>query len=100
MELSTNDLVTVDTTAVVISVEKANANTVRKSIIVINSSAGGQVVTLGIDKEAVANYGIVLSPGGYWSDSAEGGYYPTQKQITAIADIAGAKLSIQERTER
>jgi len=98
MEFNRNEQATIGTSASVISVEKDNANVKRKSIIVINTSTGGQVITIAIDAPAVAGAGIVLSVGGSWQDSQDGGYLPTQKQITAISSAAGGLLSIQERT--
>jgi len=97
-EFNRNEQVTVNATASVVSVEKGNNNGQRQSIILINTSAGGQVITIAIDTEAVVNKGIVLQAGGVWQDSKDGGYIPTQKQITAISSAAGGLLSIQERT--
>lgn len=101
MEINRNEAITVNgTSAVVLSVEKDNANVKRESIILINTSTGGQKITIAIDAEASANAGIVLSPGGSWNDSRDGNYYPTQKLITAISDIAGGRISLQERATR
>lgn len=96
-ELNTNRSVSVGTDPVVVSVERDITNGRRVSIILINTSTGGQVISLSIDAPAVAGSGIVLSPGGVWQDSMDGGYYPTQKRIVAIADLAGGSLSHQER---
>jgi len=98
MENNINSIVAVGTDPVVISMEKGLANLRRQSIIVINSSTGGQIITLAVDAQAVAGAGIQLSPGGSWQDSRDTGYYPTQKQITAIASAAGGQISLQERT--
>lgn len=96
MEYNRNEVMEVsDTEATIISSEKANSNVKRQSIIVINS--GEVAVTISIDKEAAEFEGIYLSPGGSWQDSRDGGYYPTQKLITAIASDVGAYISIQER---
>lgn len=96
-ELNINKQLTIDATAQEISPERANRNATRRSIIVINTSTGGQVITIAVDAPAVSKQGITLYPGGLWSDNADGGYLPTQKQITAISDLAGGLLSIQER---
>lgn len=96
-ELNINTQQTINATAVEISGERGNRNGIRRSIIIINTSTGGQTITIAIDSPAVANQGIVLSAGGLWSDNADGGYLPTQKQITAISSAAGGLLSIQER---
>lgn len=96
-ELNINQSVTVGTDPVVVSVERDNTNGRRVGIILINTSAGGQVISLAIDAPAVAGAGVVLSPGGVWQDSMDGGYYPTQKRVVAISDVAGGTLSHQER---
>lgn len=96
MGLDRNESMTINTTALVVSKDKQNA-TPRESIIIINTSTGGQKVTLAIDTEAVDGAGIVLYPGGSWQDSKETGYIPTQKLITAISDLAGGTIAIQER---
>ena len=98
IEYNRNTIQTIDVTASVISVEKDNSNFKRKSIIIINTSTGGQKISLAIAETAVSGYGIVLSPGGSWQDSQESGYSPTQREITAISDIAGGTIAIQERT--
>jgi hypothetical protein len=97
-EFNRNEQITVGTDAIVISVEKNNENNKRKSIILINTSAAAQVITIAIDAQAVAGQGIVLAVGGSWQDSQEGGYLPTQKQITVISNAIGGLVSIQERT--
>jgi hypothetical protein len=99
MENNINSQQTIGTSAVVISEQKVNGKTRRAGIICINSSTASQVITIAIDKEPAAGAGIVLSPGGSWSDTKDGGGYPTQAQILAIANLAGALLSIQERVE-
>lgn len=96
-ELNINTQTTVGTDAVEVSQERGNRNGIRRSVILINTSTGGQILTIAIDNPAVAGYGIVLNPGGLWTDNADGGYLPTQKQITAISSAAGGLLSIQER---
>lgn len=97
MELNINQQTTIGTSAIEVSAERANRNGTRRSIILINTSSGGQIITLAIDSPAVAGSGIVLNPGGIWSDNADGGYLPTQKQVTAISNLAGGTLAIQER---
>jgi len=97
METSRNEVETIGTTAEVVSIEKNNANGRRVAIILMNNSTGGQHISLAIDAEAMDGKGIHLIPGGSWSDTMDGGYYPTQKQISAVADGAGATLVIYER---
>jgi len=95
-ELNRNEKQTIGTNAVVVSKTK-EINRPRKSIIITNTSTGGQVVTVAIDEEAKDKEGIVLYAGGLWSDTAEGGYTPTQALITAISNNPDATISIQER---
>ena len=95
-ELNRNEKQTIGTSAEVVSKLK-EASMPRKSIIIMNTSAGAQVITLAIDEEAKDREGIVLYPGGLWSDTSESGYIPTQNLITAISDVAGATIAIQER---
>lgn len=97
MENNINQSINVGATATVISVERDNNNGKRASIIVINTSTGGESITVAVDAPAVSGAGVVLSPGGTWSDSRDGAYWPTQKQITAIGSGAGATIAIQER---
>lgn len=98
IEFNRNESITVGTTAVVASVEKDNSNFRRKSISIINTSTAGQKVTVAIGAEAVSGAGVPLGVGGNFQDSEDGGYKPTQRQITIIADGAGATVAIQERT--
>lgn len=99
MEINRNEAATIGATASVVSVEKDNANVKRKVIVLQNTSTGGQTITISVDKEAVANEGVVLSVGGVWQDSQDGEYMPTQKVITAISSAVGGQLSIYERCE-
>ena len=98
-EINNNNQITIGTNATVVSIQKDVNSNRRSSIILINTSTAGQSITIAIDTEAQLNKGIVLSAGGVWADSRDGGYYPTQAQITAISDAADGKLSIQERIE-
>jgi len=97
MDRHVNTSQTIGTSPAVVSIEKDNANGKRHSIIIINTSTLAQVITLAIDAEAQALAGIVLYPGGSWQDSRDSGYYPTQKQITAVSSAAGGTIAIQER---
>lgn len=99
MYYSRNASLTVDTTTIEVSEDKTTrADSKRIGIVLINTSGGGQVISIAIDGEAVAGQGIVLSPGGYWQDNQDGiGYMPTQARITAISNLAGGTLAIQER---
>lgn len=69
----------------------------RTFISIINTSTGGQTINVAIGEEAVAGSGIQLYPGGYYTESIEAGFKPTNKLITAISSAAGGTLAIQER---
>jgi len=98
IEYNRNESATIGTDATVISIEKDNSNFRRKSISIINTSTGGQIVSIAIGMTATNGTGIPIGPGGNWQDSEEGNYIPTQREITAISDLAGATIAIQERT--
>jgi len=95
MERHVNSTIAIPTTPVVVSIERGNNNGRRESITLINT--GIEAATIAIDSEARLNNGIVIYPGGVWSDSRDGGYWPTQRQITAISLAGDAELAIQER---
>lgn len=69
----------------------------RSAIIITNTSTGGQTVYISLSQEAVVGQSIPLKPGGVYSDTMDGGYKPSNLQINAISDIAGATIAIQER---
>jgi hypothetical protein len=96
MSKERNESLTVGTTAVVVSKDKENS-LLRENITIINTSTGGQIITLSLDKDAVAGEGIPLSPGGTFSDSLSANYKPSQKMISAISSASGGTISIQER---
>ena len=96
-EYNRNELLVQGTTSVVVSNDKTELETRRKNITITNSSIGNQKLTISIDKPSVDRAGIVLYPGGTWSDNAESGYEPTQKAIHVISDIADASISLSER---
>lgn len=98
IEFNRNEQITIGTSTVIVSDEKQNSQFTRNSIIIINTSTGGQVITLSIDNEAVAGRGIQLGVGGSWQDSKDSGYLPTQRQVSAISSLAGGTISLQERT--
>jgi hypothetical protein len=95
-ELNRNATVTVGTSASVVS--EITLPGQRKIISIINTSTAGQVISLGFGNiEAAAGNGVQLSPGGYYIESLEAGFVPTQDRISAISDIAGGTLAIMER---
>jgi len=64
-----------------------------------NISTGGQVITINFGQDAVAGQGIVLSAGGFYIESADAGFSPTNEDIYAISSLAGGLLAIQERVD-
>lgn len=92
-----NTIKTVGVTSDTVLQDREALNSKRQSVILTNTSIGGQVITLAIGEPAVSKEGIVLYPGGSWSRSPN--EKPPQFRIEAISDIAGASLSIYEETE-
>jgi len=94
-ELIRNMSIDVGTSPVVIAEEQYG--TLRNVLVITNTSTGGQKITISPADDAVAGIGIVISAGGYYNDSADSGYTPTKRRITAVSDIAGGKVSVHER---
>jgi hypothetical protein len=86
---------TIGTTSKIISNELTTQQ--REAIIISNISAGGQIVTLGIGRDAVANTGIILLGGAIYHEVIDSEFKPTNAIITAIASGAGAVVSVHER---
>lgn len=66
----------------------------------VNTSTGGQIISIAFGQDAVAGQGIVLSPGDAIIDSYSPGdppYLPFQTRISAIASAAGGTLAVTER---
>jgi len=97
MELLRNESITVGTDPIEISQEKGLNTGNRSDIIIINTSTGGQVITLAVDAQAENGKGIVLNVGGSIDFTITGNVFPTQKQITAISNLAGGTISLFER---
>lgn len=100
METNRNETITIGTSAQVISVQKNKETNPRVELILVNTSTGGQNISLAIDAEATAGAGIVMYPGGNFERTVQGTILPTQAQITAIASGAGATMSLFERIGR
>jgi hypothetical protein len=96
MENNRNVSVSVGTDNVEISSQK-NKDTERIFFSIINTSTGGQVISISFTDEAGAGQGIALSPGGSHSESKDAGFRPTQARICGIASAAGGSLSFSER---
>ena len=94
MERITNKVVSVGTSQVVVCSEVLP--TQRKSIIIQNTSTGGQKITLAINQDAVSGAGFVMSPGGYYSDSINGNWFPVPFQFVVVSDLAGGTVTVLE----
>lgn len=70
----------------------------RTQISIINTSTAGETVSLGIGQEAVAGAGIVLAPGGMWSETkGDRSDKITQDDINALGSANTATIAITER---
>lgn len=73
----------------------------RTALTFINTSTGGQVITLNWGAQGTtAGAGIVLYPAGSWSESYDGFFVPLNLDVYAIGSAAGGTLAIQERVRR
>jgi len=90
-----NAQLTIGTTSSIVAPEVMGNQ--RRVLVLNNTSTGGQVITVSWEQEAVAGKGIVLYPGGSWSEAVDSGYIPSPKQVYAVSSAAGGLLSIHER---
>lgn len=72
----------------------------RKAFVLTNVSTGGQIISLSTGGVPVANQGIVLYPGGTWSEARDPAFEPTNQKIAAIASASGGLLAYSERVDR
>lgn len=96
-EINRNYSLTVGTTVTVVSEQTNYPTNERKVISLINTSTGGQNITIAFSDQAIAGSGVFLAPGGYYQESHDAGFTPSQAQITAVSSGAGGTLAIQER---
>jgi len=69
----------------------------RQEVIISNSSAGGQTITLNFANAGAAGEGVVLLPGyTYYASSAQG-FKVFSGEIWAVSSAAGGQISIFER---
>lgn len=87
--------VTVGTSSTDLLVDKTTTN--RVVFAVTNTSTLNQVVSLGINRDAVAGEGVVLYPGQSYMESPSEGFRPTSARISAIASAAGGSVAVYER---
>jgi hypothetical protein len=96
IERNRNATVTVGVTSTKLS-EAVYNPALRKVLVIVNTSTGGQNITVAFGTEAVAGQGIFLYPAGSWSETLDNAYIPTQSEINAISSAVGGTVAIQER---
>jgi hypothetical protein len=96
-EIHRNASVTVGTDNTVISEERNPLVNYRKFISIINTSTAGQVINLTFTDEAGAGNGIQLNVGGYYAESEDTGFTPTNSRICGISSAAGGTVAVAER---
>lgn len=92
-----NASVSVGTTSTVVAEERNPLVNYRKFISVINTSTGGQVISISWTDEAGAGQGIQLSPGGFYTESQDAGFTVTNSRISAISSAASGTVAVAER---
>ena len=93
-----NETVAVGVASIIVSEPRKKEQNPRITILVRNTSAGGQVITVNLGMSvAVAQQGIVLKPNESYTDTTSEGYQSYQGGISAISDLAAGVLSIMER---
>ena len=87
---------TIGATSTVLS-EPMYHPSVRKALVIVNTSTGGQIISIAFGGEAVAGSGIVLAPYGEWSETLDSRFTPSQDMISAISSAAGGTIGFHER---
>jgi hypothetical protein len=87
-----NDLVAVGTSSVQICPSR-----VRNEIVITNTSAAAQTITISFGSQAVANVGIPLKPFSVYYASNTTGFNVYQGEIFVISDAVSGQVSIFER---
>lgn len=88
-EFNFANTVTIAATPTVVS--QAQASGQRSLFTLINTSLTDQIITIAFGADAVDKKGIVLYPGGYYQESIENGFKPSNDLITAImSSVSGA----------
>lgn len=95
MELIRNSAQTIGTTAVQVVPELLSGE--RKVINITNTSTSGQIISLSWGSQAVASSGVVLYPGGSWSESNDVGFVASNLSIWAVSSGVSGTLAIHER---
>lgn len=94
-ELIRNSSITIGTTQVQIAPELVEGE--RTALTIVNTSTGGQTISISWGEQAVSGVGIVLYPAGSWAESIDGTFIPSNRTISAVSSAAGGTLAIQER---
>ena len=97
MESYRNSVVAVGVAQVVISPAIAPGR--RKLILMTNTSAGGERISIALNGNAIDGSSIVLAAGFSWLESIDAVFTPTNEVITAISSGAGGLLAVHERIE-
>lgn len=97
MEINSLDKsVTVGTDVVIISEQKVNGHAERTSLVVSNTSTGGQVISISTSGEAANGVGLVLSPGGFKAWEKKSPIPIIQERVTAVSNLAGGTVAVHE----
>ena len=96
--LPTDKSVSVGTSVVEISPETGNLK--RKVFFIVNTSTGGQIISIAFGKDAVSGSGIVLSAGNGWAESVDAIFQPRNLKITAVSSAAGGTVAFHEQLWR
>ena len=95
MQINSSDRsATIGTDTVVISEVKQTAE--RVNITLVNTSTGGQVITVSTSGDAVAGAGLVIYAGGSIERQKTSNLPIIQSRITAIASAVGGTLAVHE----
>lgn len=68
----------------------------RRTFNITNTSTAGQVISVSVGQDPTNGHGVVLYPGGNWSETTNTGYVPSEKAFNAISDLAGGTVSVYE----
>lgn len=96
-ELNVSKNFAVGTSNVKVSEEQFNDVAQRKFFSITNTSLGVEKISIAFNEEAVSGNGIVLSPGGFYSESSDGINNATNKQINVICNAATGTIAYSER---
>jgi len=70
----------------------------RTALAITNTSTAGQTLSMAWGKVAVAGQGVVLYPGGSWSESIDSRFTPSEKEVQTVSSAAGGTAAIHVRT--